>query len=60
MTPNRAPRSGSYSFWLSAPQLTAGLTNYCRDNYIGWGPEADGEGLARAWSGTFGCVGRTR
>ncbi|BEI80771.1 hypothetical protein CcaverHIS002_0113000 [Cutaneotrichosporon cavernicola] len=33
------------------PKFREWLANYCRDNYVDWGPESEGEGLARAWSG---------
>lgn len=33
------------------PEVRNWLTNYCRDSYLGWGEEAEGEGLTKCWTG---------
>jgi len=37
--------------------LTLGLAEYCKENFIGWGEEAPGEGSVRSWSGII-CASR--
>jgi glycine/D-amino acid oxidase-like deaminating enzyme len=37
------------------PEVKRWLADYCRDSYLGWGKEADGEGLTKCWTGEADC-----
>ena len=44
--------------WLARRvALMAGLEEYCKKNFNGWGEEAPGEGALRIWSGII-CASR--
>jgi hypothetical protein len=58
-----SPPSESVSEKINFMKLThlAGISTYCKDNFIAWGPEVgggagggQGEGLARVWTGILG------
>ncbi|BEI92386.1 uncharacterized protein CcaverHIS019_0500140 [Cutaneotrichosporon cavernicola] len=36
------------------PEVKHWLANHCRDTFVGWGKEADGEGLTKCWTGIIG------
>lgn len=35
------------------PEVTKDLASFMRDNFLGWGPEAYGEGMTRTWVGVL-------
>lgn len=33
------------------PEIKRWLSDYCKDAYLGWGKETEGEGLTKCWTG---------